>query len=404
MITAQRSLDDIFNTFLENKKIFRNKESLTERYTPETIPHRDNEIHQLATIFAPSLRLEKPSNVLVFGKTGTGKTLSVNHVLTFMSQKAALQGIPVSIVYVNCKMKKVADTEYRLIAEFARQFGVSVPPTGLPTDEVYNLFYESVDSKKQVIVLILDEIDHLISRAGDDILYNLTRINSSLKNALVSFVGISNDLRFTEHLDARIKSGLGEEEIIFSPYNALQLRDILKERALQSFYEGVIEDGVLAKCAAYAAREHGDARRALDLLRVAGELSEREASPKILELHIDLADEKVEKDRLYEAVIRQPKQSQLVTYAIMAYYEEQDTPAFTGDIYSIYKGLCESLGIKPLTQRRISDLITELDMLGIINAKVISHGRYGRKREITLSLPPNTFSKLQLLLKNELES
>ncbi len=403
MITAQKSLDDIFNTFLENKKIFLNKDALAQRYSPENIPHRNEELTQLATILAPALRLEKPSNILIFGKTGTGKTLTVTHILDVLSNKALSQSVPLHVVYVNCKMKRVADTEYRLIAEFARHFGVQVPPTGLPTDEVYNLFYEAVDSQKSVVILILDEIDHLLSKAGDDILYNLTRINSALDNAVVSFIGISNDLRFTERLDARIKSGLGEEELIFSPYNALQLRDILKERAVKSFYDSVIDDGVLAKCAAYAAREHGDARRALDLLRVAGELAEREASSKILEIHIDLADEKVEKDRLYEAVVKQPKQSQLVTYSIMSYYEQNDTPAFTGDIYTIYKDLCESLSIKPLTQRRISDLLTELDMLGIINAKVISHGRYGRKREITLSLPPNTFNRLSLLLKNELD-
>lgn len=400
---GQKSLEDIFNDFLQNKRIFLNKSALSQKYTPENIPHRDNEIVQIATILAPSLRLEKPSNILIFGKSGTGKTLTVSHVLNQLQRKAEVNGVPLRVVYVNCKLKKVADTEYRLVAHLARQFGKEVPSTGLPTDDVYNLFYEAVDSEKQIVILVLDEIDHLVKKVGDEIMYNLTRINSTLRNAEVSFIGISNDLTFTESLDARVKSGLGEEEIIFPPYDALQLKDILWERARESFYEGVISESVIAKCAAYAAREHGDARRALDLLRIAGELAEREASSVVTEEHVDRADEKIEKDRIIEAVNKQPKQSQLLLFAIINhFFDSGGESASTGDVFSVYCELCNGVGVKPLTQRRISDLIGELDMLGIINAKVVSQGRYGRTREISLSLPRDTLNRVWLLLKNEL--
>ncbi len=400
---AQKSLDDIFNDFLENKRVFLDKAALSQKYTPETIPHREDEVTQIATIMAPCLRMEKPSNLFIFGKTGTGKTVTISHVLSKLSEKANERGIPLETIYLNCKLKRVADTEYRLIAQLIEFFGKKVPSTGLPTDDVYNIFYKTIDDHKMLIVIVLDEIDHLISKAGDEILYNLTRINSALKNTEITFIGISNDLRFPERLDARVKSSLGEEEIIFSPYNALQLRDILNERAKKAFYEGVASDVVISKCAAYAAREHGDARRALDLLRVAGELAERDASSVITENHIDKADEKMEKDRLMEAVIKQPKQSQIVLYSVMSYYEERSEPASTGDIYEIYKKLCKSIGLKTLTQRRISDLISELDMLGIINAKVISQGRYGRTREILLSMPEESLNRIGLFLKNGLE-
>ncbi|MBR9678812.1 MAG: ORC1-type DNA replication protein [Nanoarchaeota archaeon] len=400
---TQKSLDDIFNDFLENKRIFLDKASLTQKHTPENIPHRDEQIMQIAKILAPCLRMEKPSNLFIYGKTGTGKTVTVSHVINKLVEKSKEREVDIKFIYLNCKLKRVADTEYRLIAQLAESFGKTVPPTGLPTDEVYNIFYKTIDDKKRIIVLVLDEIDHLINKAGDEILYNLTRINSSLKNSELTFIGISNDLRFTEKLDARVKSSLGEEEIIFSPYNALQLRDILQERSKQSFYDNVISESVISKCAAYAAREHGDARRALDLLRVAGELAERDASQIITEEHIDIADNKMEKDRLMEAIIKQPKQSQIVLYAVMSYYEGRNEPASTGDIYEIYKAFCNNINLKKLTQRRISDLISELDMLGIINARVISQGRYGRTREITLSIPEDTLNRIGLFLKNHLE-
>jgi len=113
-------------------------------------------------------------------------------------------------------------------------------------------------------------------------LYNLTRLNSELSQSQISIVGISNNLTFLDELDPRVRSSLSEEEIVFPPYNAVQLQEILRKRAKEVFREGVIRDeDVITKCAAFAAREHGDARRALDLLRVSGELAERENSPKV---------------------------------------------------------------------------------------------------------------------------
>lgn len=403
MDVAQKSLDDIFNDFLTNKRIFLDKSALSQKYTPDNIYQRDDSVRNIAKILAPCLRMEKPSNLFVFGKTGTGKTVTVSHVLNKLKEKSEETEGTLEAIYLNCKLKRVADTEYRLIAQLAESFGEKVPSTGLPTDDVYKIFYKTVDSEKRVVVIVLDEIDHLVNKAGDEILYNLTRINSELKNSEITFIGISNDLRFTEKLDARVRSSLGEEEMIFSPYNALQLRDILNERAKKAFYEGVVTDSVISKCAAYAAREHGDARRALDLLRVAGELAERDASQTINESHIDKADEKMEKDRLMEAVSKQPKQSQIVMYSILSYYESKNDPASTGDIFEIYKAICKNIGLKTLTQRRISDLISELDMLGIINARVISQGRYGRTREIKLSIPEDTLNRMGLFLKSNLE-
>ena len=207
-----------------------------------------------------------------------------------------------------------------------------------------------------------------------------------MKNTQITFVGISNDLRFANDLDPRIKSSLTEEDINFPSYNALQLQDILNERSKKAFKEKTIEQGAIEKCAALAAREHGDARRALDLLRVAGELAERENSERLLIKHIDKAEEKIERDLISDVVSTLPKQSQLVLLATFNLHGKINSKIFTGDVYNLYKKLSSDVGLKPLTQRRMSDLIAELDMLGIINAKVISKGRYGRTREISMTI------------------
>ena len=400
---TKKDVDNYFDDFLKKEPLFKDKKVLQANYTPDNIPHREDYINKVAGILAPALRIEKPSNMFIYGKTGSGKTLVVKHVTESMEKVAEKNGLAVRIFYLNCKMKRVADTEYRLIAEMARALGVEIPATGLPTDEVYRIFVDTLEKQKILLLMVLDEIDQLVSKTGDQVLYSLTRFNSELKHSMISIVGISNDLMFTNYLDPRVKSSLSEEELVFPPYNAIQLQSILKERAKDAFREGVVIEGVLEKCAAYAAREHGDARRALELLRVAGELTERKNQQKISIDILDEAEEKIERDRVYDIITSQPKQSQITLLAIFqAAKELGNKPLFTGDVYELYKELCHKVRIKPLTQRRISDLVAELDMLGIIHAKVISKGRYGRTRQFGLGVPPSTVPKLERLLKEVL--
>ena len=395
-------IDKIFDTFDRNG-IFKNKSLLQTNYTPSEIPHREEQIKQIASILAPVLRGEKTSNLFLYGKTGTGKTLSVQFVQEELHKRVKKDsGFKLRIEYLNCKLKKVSDTEYRILAELIKKMGGKVPLTGLPTQAVYSKFMETIDSEKQLVVLILDEIDQTIKKISNDFLYNLTRLNSELSKSQICIVGISNNLTFLEELDPRVRSSLSEEEIVFPPYNALQLQDILNKRSILAFKEGVVQEGVIAKCAAFAAREHGDARRALDLLRIAGELAERDSSRKILLKHIDEANNKIERDKILDVVSSEPKQFQLVLKAIVSLSENSKGSIFTGDVYNVYQDLCIRNHLEVLTQRRVSDIIQEFDMLGIINVRVISKGRGGRMREIKLAISKDITNKAKEIIENSL--
>jgi len=267
---------------------------------------------------------------------------------------------------------------------------------------VYSRFIDIIDSEKQFLVLILDEIDEATKKISSDFLYNLTRLNSELSKTQICIVGISNNLTFLDELDPRVRSSLSEEEIVFPPYNALQLQEILNKRALSAFKDKVVEEGVVSKCAAFAAREHGDARRALDLLRIAGELAERDRSKKILVKHIDEANTKMEKDKILDIIRSEPKQFQYVLYSIIELSEGRNNPIFTGDVYEKYRDVCLKNKSEALTQRRISDIIQEFDMLGIINVRVISKGRGGRMREIRLAIAKNIVEKAKKIINESL--
>jgi cell division control protein 6 len=397
---SQTNIKSMFTDYIDKDSVFKDKEPLTTNWKPDNILHRDQQINNLASILAPSLRGDDPSNVFIYGSVGTGKSLITKHVTNELRDVAGEEDVDLNIVYINCKMKKVADTEYRLLAKLAGELGDDVPSTGLPTDEVYNRFFEALQEQKGVVIIALDEIDALVKKVGDEFLYNLTRINDDLNETKVSIVGISNDLNFTEYMDSRVKSSLSEEEIIFPPYNAIELREILKDRAGKGFVDESLQDGVISKCSALAAQEHGDARRALDLIRVAGELAERSSQERVLKDHVDMAQDKIERDRIVETVRSQPKHSKLVLYTILEMTEDEDEIA-TGDVYSEYKDLCENVDVSNLTQRRVSGLISELDMLGVINAKVISKGRYGRTRQISVDLSDGIRSQIRELVEEK---
>ena len=397
----KEGLAGFFEKYLDKKPIFKSKIALQSNFAPNQIFHRDEQIQQLANMLAPALRGEKPSNVFIYGKTGTGKTLTVKYTTQQLMDLASQKKLPVKVIYLNCKLKKLADTEYRIVAQLLREYGKNVPPTGLPTDEVYHLFFSTIDKEKHILILILDEVDQLVGRAGDELLYNLTRINSELKNAQITLIGISNDLVFTDSLDPRVKSSLSEEELIFPPYNAEQIQSILHQRAVFAFNPEVLAEGVLEKCAAFAAREHGDARRALELLRVSAELAERQGESKVSIAHLDLAEDKIERDRVIDVIATHPKQYQVALFSILDACS-QKPGVFTGEIYALYEKYCSQIGLRPLTQRRISDIIAEFDMLGIISAKVISKGRYGRTREIGIGVNDSIVEKIKSMLSEEL--
>lgn len=393
---------DIFGALLRTESLFIDREVMRPSYMPELLPHRDIEINDLASILVPALRGETPSNVFIYGKTGTGKTAVAKYVGKQLLRKGKETAKSVNFIYINCE---VVDTQYRLLQNIANHFvhewNDHIPFTGWPTDEVYSKLKAILEKQAGVTVIVLDEIDKL---KGDEALYGLSRINTELTAARVSIIGISNDLKFTEFLDPRVKSSLGEENMIFYPYDAEQLQDILRLRVDTALRTGVLDADVIPLCSALSAQEHGDARRALDLLRVSAELAERLKHKQIQKKHVRLAQNKIEVDRITEVVRTLPNQSKLILHAIILierqYKKEGRTQTIiTGEVYDVYKELCKKTRFNCLTQRRVVDLISELDMLGIINARVISKGRHGRTTEITMSSYPQDI--IQVLFEDE---
>lgn len=387
-LAQDSALNEIFNRFLTKDNIFQNRDVLRHDYIPNKLPHRNEEIKKIANILAPSLKNSKVSNIFIYGKTGTGKTAVAKYVLNHLKRKATVIGSDLKVCYINCK---IAGTNYRVLADLCRSVGLTVPFTGLAVTELLDRFKDKLNSMEMGDLLVLDEIDALIKRQeNDSILYELTRINENLSKSWIGFVGISNDLHFKEFLDARVLSCLSEEEVVFRPYLADELFDILNERAASAFKPNSLPTSSLTLCAALAAKEHGDARRALDLLRVAGEIADRNGVNNIADDHIKSALQKIERDRFIDALKYLPLHQKIIILSSYSMQNIYSKGLITGDIYQTYDDMCRELEIESLTQRRISGIINELDAMGLLNAQVVSFGRHGRTKKIRLGVPDKT--------------
>lgn len=383
----------IFGFYASGSSIFARKDFLQSSYIPEELPYRDDLVKQLAQILAPSLRLERPSNVFIYGKPGTGKTAVTMYVGSMLMKMASEKSLPVKFMYTNAGLKKVADTEYRLYAHLCKMLGEFVPDTGVPTHSVFEKLVHTLESNPSIYIFVLDEVDVLIEKSPDA-LYTLSRINSELKNSQVSIVGITNTFNIVNDLDSRTKSSLSEEEIVFPPYDANQLYEILKQRE-SAFSNGVLDKSVIMLCAASAAKEHGDARRALELLRVSAELAERDTSIKVMKKHVKNAISKMYVDNVSGFVNTLPDHQKLVLQAIV----DLDKPlVYTREVYDKYVELSRSTGLKELTMRRVLDILGDFESAGIVRTSVISRGRYGRTKIVELTTVDNIKEQIQKLL------
>jgi len=295
-----------------------------------------------------------------------------------------------TVAYVNTRL---SNTEYRTLAEFAKFIDLPVdrqiPFTGLSIGEVVERVFETVKSGKKQVILVLDEIDYLVKTFGDSILYEFTRSGERLSPGFLSLVGISNDLKFKEGLDPRVLSSLSEEELVFPPYTVEELKEILTERAKMAFRPEAASPAAINLCAAMAGSEHGDARRAIDLLRIAGEVAEREGLKEIDDSCIRRASDKMEHDRVEEAIRSLPVQNKAILLAVSKFKGGTNT----GELYLAYSSLCRRAGLEALTQRRVSGILAELDLLGLIEASVVSKGRRGRTKRIQLLIGGDTLEK-----------
>ena len=252
------------------------------------------------------------------------------------------------------------------------------------------------------LIVAMDEIDMV--KDLDSLVYTLSRANDDLKAGSVSMIGISNKIDFKSRLGSRSKSSLCEEEIVFSPYNAHQLRDIIKQRAQDAFEDpSMVEESGLNLAAAIAAAENGDARYALSLLLRAAELAEKRGA-KVSDKEVEEARKAADEDKAFEVISTLPEQQQMLLLALSAlsldsHYrklveEDGERYYFSGEVYERYASLARRTGKDPRTARWYREYLGDLENLGLIVTLHSGKGVRGQTTLVKLAFEPAKIKKI----------
>jgi len=380
--------ENLFADLSGKKTLFTNRSALTAHYLPDELPGREKEMRTLARHLYKGFEW-CARNAFIYGVSGAGKTVVVKHVFSQLLNYKHGDGRKADFCFINCKqthnMNQILGTLIDSLTVPSDSFKPRKTWTGYSSSALLYKFIDIYNKKERVFFVVFDEVDQLPT-SSQDILYYLTRLKEQEKvNNPISTIGISNDVHFFENLDPRIQSSFGHDAFVFKSYNAVELEQILSKRVKLGVRDGVVDRDVILLCSALGAQEHGDARKSLDLLRICIEIAEDQEEKTVSKQVVPEAERKMENQVVQNIIESFSIHEKLLLFAILDETRKQKY-ANTTEIYTQYGSLCNNLHYNTLTRRRVADFINRMDMLGIIDARVFSKGRYGKTREICLSV------------------
>lgn len=226
------------STSIKDSKVF------NFNYIPEE-PMMREEVKPVIDAILRYKYTDIPNNVLIYGPRGTGKSVLLQYIINLCSEKYDLP-----MLYVNCRH---FNTSFKILAETLKK-----NPRGSSLNELWAQFCQQHPGKT---IFVLDEVDLVSDKDNQmEILY---RISRSPENYMA--ILMSNNPRFLEHIDESSKSSLQPELIYFKTYNALEIGEILKQRAQAGLYS--VPKRMISEIAALTVKNtNSDARVAIKTL------------------------------------------------------------------------------------------------------------------------------------------
>ncbi len=367
--------------------IFKDRNIFSKNYIPQNILFREEEIKNLVYNLSAVKRSSRPNDTILYGKRGTGKTLTTKYVTEELEKISS----DVKVYHINLRNK---NTNFKAWKEIARNvIGKDI----MGRDAVYiaHQVFDFISTLNQkYIIFVLDEINE-VEVGYDGLLYFLLRpyeVSINFDKKELSNIFITNSMNFPQNLsEGTLSSFKTVDKYAYHPYNANQLRGILKERAELGLEPNVYNEEIIALCAAYCAQENGDAREAIKLLAKASELAEKDKAQNISTNHVRSALDAVEFDSITKILNTLPLQQKILALACFRDYKRSTKSKLPEDksksitIYSEYKSICSSIGLESLSYRRINDYFNELETLGLIGSHLV-YSR-GKTKYITLLVP-----------------
>ncbi|MFC7131442.1 AAA family ATPase [Haloferax chudinovii] len=350
-------------------EIYREKRVLKEEYQPDEILERDSEVEEYKHALTDTLFGRSPDNIFLFGKAGVGKTAVTNFVLSELQREALRRDTAdeIHVTKVNCNNQSVYSTVRHLVNSLRPEDTASFPKKGPSTADAFEELYAQMERLGGTHLFVLDEIDHLSN--PDPLLYEFprARANGHINEAKVGLIGISNNYTFRNTLSAKVKSTLMEHEISFSTYDAGELQTILTDRAQRAFVDGACVDSAISACAAFAAKDDGSARQAIDLLREAADTAQKDGATTVTAEHVERVREQVNRGQLRDKIDDQTMHAQLVLESVARQQLADDESVRTKRVQQRYEAVADAWGHDHLTSlKSIQNHLDDLHMLGFL--------------------------------------
>ncbi|SHH66106.1 Cdc6/Cdc18 family protein [Halobaculum gomorrense] len=381
----------------------------TQTYQPETLPEREAELNDLHSTLEPAAQGYDPINAFVYGPTGQGKTVGIGLKTTQLQQYADKHDKDVCVVHVRCKgMEKSYHVMTHLIKALReKQYGPGEElPSGHPKKTLFEMIISELEAIGGTVIVILDEIDAI---GNDDyVLYELSRANP--EDVRLSLIGITNDYRFRDNLNADVRSSLGEDEIEFAPYDANQLRNILARRAagglrdtsfsdpdnpFETLESDVLAEDAIPLASAYAAQDSGDAREAIKLMFRACRFADDAGEAAVTAEHVQEAHEYLERAAVERGIRSLPMQRALALLTVTQATITGTKAAETKDLHDIYEVFCNDVDADAISERRFRDKLNDLADSGILTKETRGRGQgLGKTNRYELDV------KIQTVLDN----
>ncbi|WP_440059895.1 ORC1-type DNA replication protein [Thermogladius sp. 4427co] len=380
---------------VEKPSIFKSKESLTPEYLPDTLPHREKELKELASYFKHLVTSPGSfsQRVLIVGGVGTGKTATARIFGRDFTRYASSKGYKIRYVHVNCHSNR---TLYNVVSDIARQLDAPIPSRGLSVREMFDALLNYLDETDQYAIIALDEFHYFASLAGRDAVYFIARSYDAIDVPVkrLNYIFISQDTAKLSLLDPSLENYLLRHMIKLEPYSSTQLFDILRYRASKAFYEGTYDDSVLKFIAEYEGYDKGgggNARHAIEILMLSGVIAENEGSRRINLDHVRKAIMKTSREivSISEAINYSSLHELLILLSIVRILRRTGKPYVKiGDVEKEYEIVCESLNTQPRKHTQVYEYIINLKKAGVIEARLSGKGMRGRTTLVGINYGP----------------
>lgn len=380
-------IEDIFGE--DTNRILLNEKVLSIDYVPDRIVGRGKEIEEFAKLIKAIDRGAYPENGTVLGGSGFGKSTVVKFVLQKMMERLETRnklGHPVRWVYIQCNKHK---SEIEVLVEMIKQldYKTKIPSTGWNSGMYYDALWDLIREQNVSLIVVLDEIDKL---KPSELLYTLSRAGEQHQipnEHFLKTIGISNNFGFEDTLDSRVKSSMNFKEVIFSAYDAEQIKQILCDRVKLAFYPGAISPETIDLCASISAQVHGDARKAIDLLRAAAIYAEENGFSVVLPEHVDKAFDGVEGDKYEQITSKFALHDKIVLLSILKNINQNKPQTNTAEVRKLYEVLCKEMDKTAMKRATVANIIGNFETMNLIKVVGVKMGRGAVGRIFELNVP-----------------